>query len=269
MTPGAVRPERRARPTGPRAVGSIAVPRLRVRTARGTIAVGPFPARGSRRAPGPAGSDAVAYRDDLAGGECDRGRGRERPVCSRHDPAAVAAAIERLLGDSGLRERMCASNRAKVREFAPSVAARRYIDALEEIDGALGPREDLATAAPWTAERACFDVVFYTPWIGSILSRVESMPPGGAETQVLMLARALTAQGARVAIVVFGHPSDLPRMIDGVTIVTRPPYRRPTGALARIAEAVRIWRALWRCLHGLSSSEAAASSSRWSPCSRS
>ena len=99
-----------------------------------------------------------------------------------------------------------------------------------------------------TAERACFDVVFYTPWIGSILSRVESMPPGGAETQVLMLARALTAQGARVAIVAFGHPSDLPRMVDGVTIVTRPPYRRPTGALARIAEVVRIWRALWRVL---------------------
>ena len=51
----------------------------------------------------------------------------------RHDPAALAAAIERLLGDSGLRERMCAANRAKVRELAPSVAARRYIDALEEI----------------------------------------------------------------------------------------------------------------------------------------
>ena len=51
----------------------------------------------------------------------------------RHDPAVLAAAIERLLGDSGLRERMCAANRAKVREFAPSVAARRYIDALEEI----------------------------------------------------------------------------------------------------------------------------------------
>lgn len=51
----------------------------------------------------------------------------------RRDPAALAAAIERLPGDSGLRERMCASNRAKVREFAPSVAARRPIDALEEI----------------------------------------------------------------------------------------------------------------------------------------
>jgi glycosyltransferase involved in cell wall biosynthesis len=97
-----------------------------------------------------------------------------------------------------------------------------------------------------TPERARFDVMFYTPWIGSILSRVESMPPGGAETQILMLARALAAQGARVAIIVFGHPSDLPRMIDGVTIVTRPPYHRPTGARARIAEAVRIWRALWR-----------------------
>lgn len=104
----------------------------------------------------------------------------------------------------------------------------------------------LQLRAVTTAERACFDVVFYTPWIGSILSRVESMPPGGAETQVLILARALAAQGARVAIVVFGHPSDLPRMTDGVTIVTRPPYRTPTGALARIAEAVRIWRALWR-----------------------
>ena len=37
---------------------------------------------------------------------------------------------------------------------------------------------------------------FYTPWIGSMLSPRKSLPPGGAETQILMLAKALAARGS-------------------------------------------------------------------------
>ena len=35
------------------------------------------------------------------------------------------------------------------------------------------------------------DVVFYMPGMGSMLSSSEAVPPGGAETQVLMLSKAL------------------------------------------------------------------------------
>lgn len=90
------------------------------------------------------------------------------------------------------------------------------------------------------------DVVFYTPWIGSILSSRNSLPPGGAETQIFLLARTLARLGVRVAIVVFGSAPELPRQIDGVTIVARVPYRKRRRVIEKIAETIRIWNALWR-----------------------
>jgi glycosyltransferase involved in cell wall biosynthesis len=48
-------------------------------------------------------------------------------------PAALAQALERVLTDEGLRERMSAANRAKVAEFAPDRVAPAYVDALREI----------------------------------------------------------------------------------------------------------------------------------------
>jgi glycosyltransferase involved in cell wall biosynthesis len=91
--------------------------------------------------------------------------------------------------------------------------------------------------------------VFYVPWIGSILSSAGLTPPGGAETQILMLSKALAARGLRVAIVAYGEPSELPREVDGVAIVPRPHYRkvRPIG---KLVEALAIWRALWRAPGG-------------------
>ena len=68
------------------------------------------------------------------------------------------------------------------------------------------------------------DIVFYTPWIGSILSR-QSLPPGGAETQVLMLARALSRQGLRVGIIVFGDRGELPTEFKGLGIIARRGYK--------------------------------------------
>jgi glycosyltransferase involved in cell wall biosynthesis len=96
------------------------------------------------------------------------------------------------------------------------------------------------------AEGRRHDVVFYTPWIGSILSARASPPPGGAETQVLLLARALARRGLRVAIIVFGNAAELPAQVEGVAIVARPGYKKPRGLLQKFAEIIRIWRSLWR-----------------------
>jgi glycosyltransferase involved in cell wall biosynthesis len=49
------------------------------------------------------------------------------------DPDALAAAVERLLADPDLRERMARANRDKVREFAPDAVAREYLEALESV----------------------------------------------------------------------------------------------------------------------------------------
>jgi glycosyltransferase involved in cell wall biosynthesis len=53
-------------------------------------------------------------------------------------PVELARAIRRLLDDGALRQRMGRANRAKVGEFAPAVAARRYIEALDAIAGRCG-----------------------------------------------------------------------------------------------------------------------------------
>jgi glycosyltransferase involved in cell wall biosynthesis len=48
-------------------------------------------------------------------------------------PSALAEAIGRLLDDDGLRGRMSAANRAKVRDFEPVKAAEIYLRALDEL----------------------------------------------------------------------------------------------------------------------------------------
>jgi glycosyltransferase involved in cell wall biosynthesis len=94
------------------------------------------------------------------------------------------------------------------------------------------------------ASRRRYDAVFYTPWVGSALSTRDSLPPGGAETQVVMLAQALTRRGLSVAIIAFGHPSELPDQVGGVDIVPRRPYKK--GRLKKVTETLVIWRSLWR-----------------------
>ena len=55
-------------------------------------------------------------------------------------PIELAAAIRRLLDDEPLRARMRTANLAKVEDFAPSAAARKYLEALRAVAGiASGP----------------------------------------------------------------------------------------------------------------------------------
>jgi glycosyltransferase involved in cell wall biosynthesis len=94
--------------------------------------------------------------------------------------------------------------------------------------------------------RPRYDVVFYTPWIGRLLSPTRTLPPGGAETQVLMLAKALARGRLRVAIVAYGRASELPGEVDGVTIVPRPEYETRRRLIGKLTEIFLIWRALWK-----------------------
>jgi glycosyltransferase involved in cell wall biosynthesis len=95
--------------------------------------------------------------------------------------------------------------------------------------------------------RARFDVVFYMPYIGWILSDNAPLPPGGAETQILAIARGLAKLGVRVAIIVIGGRDELPSHVDGVRIISRPPSPAHKRLVGRVIEGIRIWQVLWRC----------------------
>jgi glycosyltransferase involved in cell wall biosynthesis len=71
-------------------------------------------------------------------------------------------------------------------------------------------------------------------------------PPGGAETQVLMVARALALRGLRVALIAFGAQSDLPRQVDGVSIALQPMPKGRRFFVGKVFDELKIWPALWR-----------------------
>lgn len=73
--------------------------------------------------------------------------------------------------------------------------------------------------------RGRHDVLFYVPNAGPLLLPGNDRPAGGAETQMVAVARALARQGVSVAFVVYGDA--LPPSVDGVNlIVQRPPRLR-------------------------------------------
>lgn len=76
--------------------------------------------------------------------------------------------------------------------------------------------------------RSRLDVCFYSPWIGPLLSPGNHLPPGGAETQICLLARALSEAGVRVGIVSLDVPGGLPKSVDDVEVIVQ---RRPRTTL--------------------------------------
>jgi glycosyltransferase involved in cell wall biosynthesis len=91
-----------------------------------------------------------------------------------------------------------------------------------------------------------FDVLFYMPTIAPLLRPGSSLPPGGAETQVLLLTKQLARIGLRVALVAHLLPEGLPAEVDGVVIVPRPVYRPHSPLTGKIKEAFKIWHTLLR-----------------------
>jgi glycosyltransferase involved in cell wall biosynthesis len=91
-----------------------------------------------------------------------------------------------------------------------------------------------------------YDVAFYTPWIGPLLVPDRDVAPtGGAETQVLLVARALAARGFRVCVIAFALDGvRLPAHVAGVDVIARPPYGARRRLIGKLVEAAHIWGAL-------------------------
>src|SRR2546423_7170357 len=91
-----------------------------------------------------------------------------------------------------------------------------------------------------------YDVVFYMPWLGPLLAPGASLPPGGAETQIFLVAQALAARGLRVCLVAFDTPEGLPDRIGDIEVIARPLYDAHQPLRGKVREAISIWRSLGR-----------------------
>lgn len=90
-----------------------------------------------------------------------------------------------------------------------------------------------------------YDVAFYLPTLGPLLSAADGVPAGGgAETQIWLLARGLARQGCAVCVVVTDPPGGVARTVDRVDVLVRQPRQR-TGAIRRkTAELAALWSTL-------------------------
>ena len=89
-----------------------------------------------------------------------------------------------------------------------------------------------------------YDIAFYVPWLGPLLTSAATSPAGGAETQIFLLARALARRGSKVCLLVFDLPgTSIPSVVDEVAVSVRPPYRAKLR-LGRLREAVSLRRAV-------------------------
>src|SRR5205807_4582112 len=80
----------------------------------------------------------------------------------------------------------------------------------------------------------------------------EDVPLGGAETQTLLLSRALTLRGVRVCIVVFEAPgAEIPASVDGIDLIAHPQYDPHQPLPRQVREAVRIFNTVSRIEAGV------------------
>ena len=90
-----------------------------------------------------------------------------------------------------------------------------------------------------------YDVAFYLPRIAPLLARDARPSPGGAETQVLLVSRALAARGVKICLCSFDLPGgDMPASLDGVDIVVRREHRSGQGMGARVRDVLETRRVL-------------------------
>lgn len=93
-------------------------------------------------------------------------------------------------------------------------------------------------------KRSRYDVVVYAPMLAPLLSTNDIGSAGGAETQLVLVARMLAEQGLRVCLATYDAPgADIPATIGGIDIELRPLYVR-RGTLKRIRELTGLVRDL-------------------------
>jgi glycosyltransferase involved in cell wall biosynthesis len=97
------------------------------------------------------------------------------------------------------------------------------------------PRNDIAIYSP-------FAFIYYE----DRATHADRVPHGGggAELQTTLLARALAQRGLRVAHIVYRreHPAEVSQ--PGLELVEREPWAGRRGLRGKVAEAIRVWRAL-------------------------
>jgi glycosyltransferase involved in cell wall biosynthesis len=105
--------------------------------------------------------------------------------------------------------------------------------------------ESCSDTAP--VDHTHYDVAFYVPWIGPLITPAAlQRPPGGAETQISLLSRALARHGTKVCLIAFELPgARLPNSLDDVKVSARPPYRT-RHRFGKIRETFSIGRAVLR-----------------------
>jgi glycosyltransferase involved in cell wall biosynthesis len=98
------------------------------------------------------------------------------------------------------------------------------------------------------ARRPRYDVAFYVPWMTSLVTAEAKEPwPGGAETQIMLVSRALAERGLSVCLVVFDLPgASVPKTFGGVEIVVRPPYMAGGSFVGQAREIAAIRKAVSR-----------------------
>lgn len=100
---------------------------------------------------------------------------------------------------------------------------------------------------PRPRERRRYDVVFYVPWITALLRPGAASPPGGAETQIYLLAQVLASKGVRPCLIAYDTGgAQLPPSIKGVGVVLRRRHNTHRRMLGRIGEVLFICSSLVR-----------------------
>src|SRR5436305_5124767 len=80
-----------------------------------------------------------------------------------------------------------------------------------------------------------YDVLFSMPWAGRLIAGTGAS--GGAETQIVTLARGLASHGLKVGIVTIGRRRNLPRELGGVTVIAQPPPPRVRGLAGLVLDS--------------------------------
>jgi glycosyltransferase involved in cell wall biosynthesis len=105
-------------------------------------------------------------------------------------------------------------------------------------------KQSAAASHPRNRNGGHLDVVFYLPWLSAMFAN-GSAPPGGAETQIHLLARALVDRGWKVGAIVF--PAEgLPDEVDGIRLLVRPRPMQHVRLIGKLGEVFAIWSAVLR-----------------------